>query len=110
MNRKLAVKVSVDLEGSSARIAVRGKVDSRNVQALYSLARRANSLNPGFDITLDLSVAPTEPEVLDALQAYASLRRLPKFIDPEQAECRLRIVPTDPALQAVSVSDLVLAV
>ena len=99
MNGKLAVKVTLDLEGASATITVRGSVNARNVQALHSLAHRANSLNRGFGITLDLSAATVEQEVLDALQAYASLRRLPKYIDPEQAECRLRIVAGEPEKQ-----------
>ncbi|GAA3698254.1 hypothetical protein GCM10023081_39040 [Arthrobacter ginkgonis] len=102
MNGKIAVKVALDLEGRAASIVVRGLVDSRNVQALYSLAHRAHSLNPGFEITLDLSAAPAEPEVLDALQAYVCLRRLPKHIDPGQAECRLRIVTGEPAQQTMS--------
>jgi hypothetical protein len=100
MNGKLAVKVALDLEGGSATIIVRGSVNSRNVQALYSLAHRANSLNQGFGITLDLSAATAEQEALDALQAYASLQRLPKYIDPEQAECSLRIVAGQPVKQA----------
>jgi hypothetical protein len=97
MNDKLAVRVALDLEGGSATIIVRGNVNSRNVQALHSLAHRANSLNHGFEITLDLSAALVEQGVLDALQAYASLRRLPQYIDPDQAECRLRIVAGEPA-------------
>ncbi|GER23260.1 hypothetical protein NCCP1664_17560 [Zafaria cholistanensis] len=97
MSGKLDVKVALNLEGESAVIIVRGSVDAGNVQALYSLARRANSMGPGFGITVDLSAATVEQEVLDALQAYASLRRLPKYIDPEQAECILRIVPGEPA-------------
>ena len=108
MNGKLAVKVALDLEGGSATIVVRGSVDSRNVQALHSLAHRANSLGHGFEITLDLSAATVEQVVLDALQAYASLRRLPKYIDPEQAECSLRIVAGEPVKHAKA--DMTLAV
>jgi hypothetical protein len=108
MNGKLAVKVALDLEGDSATIVVRGSVDSRNVQALHSLAHRANSLGRGFEITLDLSAATVEQVVLDALQAYASLRRLPKYIDPEQAECRLCIVAGEPVKRAKA--DMTLAV
>ena len=108
MNGKLAVKVTLDLEGASATITVRGSVDSRNVQALHSLAHRANSLGRGFEITLDLSAATVEQGVLDALQAYASLRRLPKYIDPDQAECSLRIVAGEPVKHAKA--DMTLAV
>lgn len=108
MNDKLAVKVALDLEGGSATIVVQGSVNARNVRALHSLVRRANSLNHGCEITLDLGAATVEPEVIDALQAYASLRRLPRYIDPEQAECSLRIVAGEPAKQ--STPDMTMAV
>jgi hypothetical protein len=108
MNGKLAVKVALDLEGRSASIVVRGRVDVRNVQALYSLAHRANSLNPGYEITLNLGAATAEQEVLDALQAYASLGHLPRHVDPGQAECRLRIKTGELAQQTKP--DMTLAV
>lgn len=100
MTGKLAVKVALDLEGTCATIIVRGSVNTRNVQALHSLAHRANSMGRGLEITLDLSAATVEPEVLDALQAYASLRRLPQYIDPEQAECILHILVSEPVKYA----------
>ena len=71
-------------------------MNARNVQALHSLTHRANSLSDGLTITLNLSAATVESAVLDALQAYASLQRLPRYIDPEQAECNLRILAGEP--------------
>ena len=97
MNGKLDVKVGVDLEGASASIAVQGRVDARNVQALYSLAQRANSLAPGFDITVDLTAASTQPEVLDELQACADSQSLPGSVDGRRTECKLRILTNDVA-------------
>ena len=108
MNGKLDVKVGVDLEGASASIVVRGGVDARNVQALYSLAHRANSLTSGFDITIDLTGASTRPEVLDELQACADAQYLPGTADHRRTECKLRILTNDVAHHPAS--DWVLAV
>jgi hypothetical protein len=108
MNGKLDVKVGVDLEGASASIVVRGRVDARNVQALYSLAHRANSLTPGFDVTIDLTAARTQPEVLDELQACAEAQSLPGTADHRRTDCKLRILTHDVAHYCAS--DWVLAV
>ncbi|GAA3665835.1 hypothetical protein GCM10023081_00790 [Arthrobacter ginkgonis] len=102
MNGKLDVKVGVDLEGASAKIVVRGSVDARNVQALYSLAHRANSLAPGFDITVDLTAASTQPEVLDELQECADAKSLPGPADGRRTECNLRILTSDVAQHTAS--------
>ena len=102
MNGKLDVKVGVDLEGASASIVVQGRVDARNVQALYSLAHRANSLAPGLDITVDLTAASTQPDVLDELQACAEAQCLPGSVDDWRAECKLRIVTNDVADRTAS--------
>ena len=55
-----------------------------------------------------LGEATVEQEVLDALQAYASLGHLPRHIDPEQAECRLRVEAGQLAVHARA--DMTLAV
>ena len=102
MNGKLDVKVSVDLEGASARIVVQGRVDARNVQALYSLAHRANSLAPDFDITIDLTAASAQPEVLEELQACVDSQSLPGSADDRRTECKLRIVTNDEATHTAS--------
>jgi hypothetical protein len=92
MSGKLGVTVRVDLECSSAHIDVRGRVDERNVLAVYSLAKRANSLAAGLEVTIDLQHASVDGAVLWHLQACALSGFLPEHADPEQAECRLRIV------------------
>ncbi|MFD1210685.1 hypothetical protein ACFQ36_01340 [Arthrobacter sp. GCM10027362] len=96
MNGKLKVLVRVDLEGSSACIGVKGAVNTRNVQALYSLAKRASSLAPGLDVAIDLSAATAEPKVLDELRTCADSHHLPESVDPMQTECRLRVITQDP--------------
>ncbi|GER23247.1 hypothetical protein NCCP1664_17430 [Zafaria cholistanensis] len=102
MNGKLDVKVGVDLEGASARIAVRGRVDVRNVQALYSLAHRANLLAPGFDITVDLTAATAQPEVLHELRACADGQYLPECAGARRTDCRLHLATSDAAVHADS--------
>ena len=102
MNGKLDVKVGVDLDGASANIVVGGRVDDRNVQALYSVAHRANSLAPGFGITIDLTAASTQPEVLEELQACADAQSLPRADDGRRTDCRLRIEADGAATHAAS--------
>jgi hypothetical protein len=92
VNEKLSVLVRVDLEGAWTRIKVKGRVNPRNVQVLYVLARRANALSPGHEIAIDLSAAPTEPDTLAPLSGCAVSERLPSKVDPAQAQCRLRII------------------
>ncbi|NKX49935.1 hypothetical protein HER39_04960 [Arthrobacter deserti] len=86
----------MDLEGSSARIYVRGGVTSRNLRALYALVRRTNALAPGLDIAIDLAAAAVQPDALDALRAATAAGHLPESADPAQAGCRLRILARQP--------------
>lgn len=102
MNGKLDVKVGVDLDGASADIVVRGMVDDRNVQGLYSVVQRANSLAPGFDITIDLTAASTQPGVLEELQACADAQSLPRAVGGRRTDCRLRILANDVTSRATS--------
>lgn len=96
MSGKLKVTVRVDLECSSALIEVRGRVDERNVLAVYSLAKRANALAAGLEVTIDLQNASVDEAVLWHLQACAVSGFLPEHADPQQAECRLRILAPAP--------------
>lgn len=95
MTDKLAVTVSLDVDGRTVTVNVQGHVTDQNVEALYSVVHRANSLGHGPEIVVDVSGAAVERHVLDGLQAYASLRRLPHYIDPEQHACHLRLVSGD---------------
>ncbi|TJY67284.1 hypothetical protein E4J89_15445 [Arthrobacter sp. CAU 1506] len=96
MSGKLKVTVRVDLECSSVHIDVRGRVDERNVLAVYSLAQRANSLAPGLEVAIDLQHASVDAAVLWHLQACAVSGFLPEYADPLQAECRLTILAPEP--------------
>jgi hypothetical protein len=77
-------------------------VDEHNVQALYSLAHRANSLTPGFEITIDLTAAGTQPEVLGELLAYAEAQSLPASADSRGTGCKLRILANGVATHAAA--------
>jgi hypothetical protein len=90
---KLKALVQLDVEGSTARIKIKGAVDARNVKAVYILAKRANSIAPGADIVLDLQRATVQSKVMEKLRKCARERRLPLHVDPKQSECRLRITP-----------------
>jgi hypothetical protein len=107
MNGKLSVVVRVDLEGATTRIGVKGRVNSRNVQALPALARRAGSLVPGTEVIIDLSRADAAPEALALLNDCAESGHLPEIIDPAQAEYRLQVIA--PALTQTTSGNVGLA-
>jgi hypothetical protein len=90
---KLKALVELDVEGSQARITIRGSVDTRNVKAVYVLAKRANSIVGGLDIVLDFRGATVQPKAMEQLRECSKARQLPRRVDPDQAECRLRITP-----------------
>jgi hypothetical protein len=90
---KLDALVQLDVEGSNARIKIRGSVDTRNVKALYILAKRANCIAPGADIVLDLHRSTVQPEAMEMLEQCAQARQLPPRVDPMQSECRLHVTP-----------------
>ena len=104
MSGKLKVTVRVDLECSAAHIEVRGRVDERNVLALYSLAKRANSLAAGLQITIDLQNASVDGAVLAHLQGCAEAGALPAHADPGQSDCRLRILAPTTELSDVALA------
>jgi hypothetical protein len=93
MSDKLKALIQLDVEGSNARIEIRGSVDTRNVKAVYVLAKRANSIAPGLDILLDLQRATVQPKVMEQLRQCCEARHLPRPVDPDGSGCRLRITP-----------------
>lgn len=93
MSDKLKALVQLDVEGASARIEIRGSVDTRNVKAVYVLAKRANTVAPGADIIVDLQRATVQPKVMERLRECSRVRQLPLRVDPDQSGCRLRITP-----------------
>jgi len=90
---KLNVVVSVDVDCSTARIKVKGHVDSRNIQALYSVVRRANALSPGHDTMLDLGRASATEEALAELERCAALQALPQDAGSGETACSLSLIP-----------------
>ena len=95
MNDKLSVLVRVDLECAQAQVAARGHVTVQNIQALYVVVKRANSLLEGLVTEVDISHAMVDPVALEQLQASSRSHHLPERIDPLQAECRFSVVGPD---------------
>ncbi|EMY32697.1 hypothetical protein D477_018731 [Arthrobacter crystallopoietes BAB-32] len=107
---KLKVVVGVDVECNTARIEVKGHVDTRNIQALYSVARRANALTAGPALVLDLARASATPEALEQLSGWAEAGMLPGAAGADGTECDLRVVqPSGAAVAASGAADVALA-
>jgi hypothetical protein len=108
---KLRVVVGVDLDGNTARIKVRGNVDTSNVCALYGVARRANALTPGLEIVVDLANASATAGALDQLRNCEDSGKLPAAAGPGRIECNLHVLqPSRTAAAAASTTgDLALA-
>ncbi|MBO1267691.1 hypothetical protein [Arthrobacter cavernae] len=92
MNEKLRVLVRVDLDCSEAQVAAQGYVNSRNLQALYVVMRRANHLRQGIKLVVDVSHARVEPSALEQLRECSESHHLPASIDPLQADYQLSIL------------------
>jgi hypothetical protein len=89
---KLKVLVSMDVDCDSARIEVKGNVDSRNVQALHAVARRVNTLMPGLGIVLDLAAASATREAAQELRECADAQALPAGAGQDPVPCNLSAV------------------
>ncbi|MFF2344693.1 hypothetical protein [Pseudarthrobacter sp. NPDC058119] len=92
MNSKLNIVVRVDLDHSKAQVIAKGHITVHSVNALYVVAKRANSLRAGLDLELDVSGAWVDEEALEMLQAASETRQLPARIDPEQAPCTISVL------------------
>lgn len=92
MTDKLSVLVRVDLGCAHARIAAQGHVTAQSVQALYVVAKRANTLMEGLELEIDVTRAEIDPDALEQLRACSQSHHLPTQIDPLQADCRLSIL------------------
>ncbi|WP_139005469.1 hypothetical protein [Arthrobacter crystallopoietes] len=86
------MNVRLDTDLRSTHIHVIGLVTPNNLQALYAIARRANTLQPGMNIFIDLSRARVKDEALADLQHVARSHRLPRKLDPQSDRCQIRIV------------------
>ncbi|MBT1002009.1 hypothetical protein KIH31_05270 [Paenarthrobacter sp. DKR-5] len=92
MPHKLKVVVRLDMDLRSALIEVRGIVTSRNVRALYAIARRTNAMVPHVILVVDLRYAVVQAEPLDELTTSSRTGRLPAGSDPFNAPCELRLL------------------
>lgn len=92
MNSKLNIVVRVDLDHARAQVVAKGHVTVHSVQALYIVAKRANSLKQGVDLELDISNARVDDEALEQLQACSRARQLPAKIDPQQTPCTISVL------------------
>lgn len=91
MTDKLSVLVRVDLDCAHARIAAQGHVTEQSIQALYVVAKRANTLMKGLELEIDVTRAEIDPDALEQLRACSQSHHLPTQIDPLQTDCRLSI-------------------
>ena len=92
MNSKLNIVVRVDLDRSKAKVIATGHITIHSINALYVVAKRANSLRGGLDLELDISSAWVDQEALDMLRACSETRHLPAKIDPDQASCTISVL------------------
>jgi hypothetical protein len=92
LNSKLNIVVRVDLDHSKAQVIAKGHITIHSVNALYVVAKRANSLKGGLDLELDVSSALVDEEALDMLHAASETRHLPAKIDPDQAPCTISVL------------------
>ena len=92
MNSKLNIVVRVDLDHSTAKVIAKGHITVHSINALYVVAKRANSLKGGLDLELDISGAWVDEEALDMLRSASESRQLPAMIDPDQQPCTISVL------------------
>ncbi|RAX18238.1 hypothetical protein DC347_01865 [Pseudarthrobacter sp. AG30] len=92
MNSKLNIVVRIDLDHSKAQVIAKGHITIHSINALYVVAKRANSLKGGLDLELDISSAWVDEDALEMLRSAARSRHLPAKIDPGQAPCTISVL------------------
>jgi hypothetical protein len=92
VNSKLNIVVRVDLDHARAKVIAKGHVTVHSVNALYVVAKRANSLKEGLDLELDISQAFVDDEALEMLRTASATHHLPARIDPQQAPCTINVL------------------
>lgn len=92
LNSKLNIVVRVDLDHSKAKVIAKGHITVHSINALYVVAKRANSLKGGLDLELDISGAWVDEEALDMLRSASESRQLPAMIDPDQQPCTISVL------------------
>lgn len=92
LNSKLNIVVRVDLDHAKAQVIAKGHITIHSINAIYVVAKRANSIKGGLDLELDISHALVDDEALEMLRAASETRHLPAKIDPEQAPCTISVL------------------
>ena len=92
MNSKLHIVVRIDLDRARAKVIAKGHITVHSVNALYVVAKRANSLKEGLDLELDISQAFVDEAALEMLRTASETRHLPTRIDPLQAPCAISVL------------------
>lgn len=92
MNSKLNIVVRVDLDRARAKVIAKGHITVHSVNALYVVAKRANSLREGLDLELDISHARVDDAALEMLRTSSETHHLPTMIDPQQAPCTISVL------------------
>lgn len=109
LNSKLNILVRVDLDHARAQVVAKGHITVHSVQALYVVAKRANSLKQGLDLELDISHAQVDAEALEQLQDCSRTRHLPAKIDPQQQTCTISLLTPRVTPRAAAAGAAVLA-
>jgi hypothetical protein len=73
-------------------VIAKGHVTVHSANALYVVAKRANSIKQGLDLQLDISHARVDDEALEQLQACSETHHLPTKIDPDQKPCTISVL------------------
>jgi peptidyl-tRNA hydrolase len=92
LNSKLNIVVRIDLDHARAKVIAKGHITIHSVNALYVVAKRANSLKEGLDLELDISQARVDEAALEMLQTSSQTHHLPVRIDPQQAPCTISVL------------------
>jgi hypothetical protein len=92
LNSKLNIVVRIDLDQARAKVVAKGHITVHSVNALYVVAKRANSLKEGLDLELDISHAHVDDAALEMLRASSETHHLPARIDPQQAPCTISVL------------------
>jgi hypothetical protein len=92
LNSKLNIVVRVDLDHAKALVIAKGHITVHSVNALYVVAKRANSIKQGLYLELDVSHAVVDDEALEQLQACSQTHHLPALIDPYQKPCDISVL------------------
>jgi hypothetical protein len=92
LNSKLNIVVRIDLDHARAKVIAKGHITVHSVNALYVVAKRANSLREGLDLELDISHARVDDAALEMLRTSSETHHLPTKIDPQQAPCTISVL------------------